>query len=188
MKKIFIRCKKGETTADYQKCERIDTFRKSVLRFMCSQKNGNKSVFIDTNNGLRLFTQKELKDTMDSLGVGSLVEETNKEERKWMGVSIPFKKSRTSEEKRYIAVMSLNDDTDSDRLYDSLLRYLDYALFDAGDMPISETIAHLRRAPENFLFNKDILEFTFYDSIFIKRMRIDEENRGLVDLMESPVQ
>ncbi|HPQ47174.1 MAG TPA: hypothetical protein PLP30_07400, partial [Clostridia bacterium] len=76
MKKIFIRCRKGETTAEYQKYERIDTLRKSVLRFMCSQKNGNKSVFIDTNNGLRLFTQKELKDAMDSLGVGSLVEET----------------------------------------------------------------------------------------------------------------
>jgi hypothetical protein len=185
MKKIRTTCRKGETTAEYSKLGEVDSLRKNVLRFILDKHKQDMILFIDTNNGIRSFTKEKLKEAMTVCNLENIIEEVSKPERKLIGISVPLKKrEKKDSDKVYIALASIDEYSDLNVLYDRLLESLDYALFASAGKSPEELISHFRRGPEDVLFNKTMFDFTFYDSVLIKRMRIDNEDRELVELIE----
>lgn len=185
MKKIRTTCKKGETTAEYAKLEDVDSLRKNVLRYILGKHGQEMTLFVDTNNGIRSFTKEKLIEAMNACNIKYIIEEVSQPERRLMGISVPFKKREKKDSaKVFIALASIDEHSDSGDLYDRILGSLDYALFASAGKSPEELISLFRRGPEDVLFNKTMFDFTFYDSVLIKRMRIDNEDRELVELIE----
>ena len=186
MKKIRTTCRKGETSVEYVKFSEVDLLRKKVLRYITESRANKITLFLDTNNAIYSLSEEVVKQAMSTCGIEHIVEEVAQPERKLMGISVPFKKSgKKDSDKVYIALASIDGNTDLDTLYTGLLQYLDYALCGSGERSPDELINLFRRGPEKALFNKDIFDFTFYDSVLVKRMRIDSEDRELVELMNN---
>lgn len=182
--KIRISCKNNETTAEYSRLDNSDSFRKSILDLMIEY-FVSSILYVDTNNGTGFIEREDIKKVMDQCEIDCAIEEIEPVQQKFLGFAMPFRKNKKKETKSaYRVIASMSREVDADKLYSSFLRYFDYALCSGIDKKPEEIIFMFRRGIEDVLFNKEIIENTFYDSIVVKRLRIDMINEKLADKLK----
>lgn len=182
--KVRISVKDRETSAEYSKVKKVDFLRKTILDFMLEDSGSRCILCIDTNNGIGTMGEEEIVKVLEDCMIDFNMEETKPAEGRFMGFAMSFAKKKTRVNKKVFRVVaSVNGNTDHGKLYDGLLKHYDYALCYGNESGLEKVVALLRKGVEGVLFNKEVFERTFYDSIVVKRMRVDSEDKNLINLL-----
>jgi len=184
--KIRISCKNGETSAEYSRVDEFHKLRKTILKFLLFNTEARKIIYVNTNNGIKTSNREEMEKVLEKTGNEYSIEEINVVEQKFLGFAMPFRRRKKEQAKRAFLITALVDkETDADLIYDGFLCKFDYALCAQESENLGDVHALLRRGAENILFNKQIFMSTFYDSIVVRRMRVDIIDRKLEEELKS---
>ena len=172
--KIKIMKREKDYIVEYAREKNMHELRLKVLEFLVQNSEGAVFLYIDTNSKMEYISIKAIGQLLDECGIQYRKEPVEKAKRGAFGFTNFLKSNKKNKNlPENIILAEVQKNAPLRDLYDKFLRFYDYALGIKPAKKMDELILRLKMDATDVLFNKDVFTNTLYDSIVIKRMRMD---------------
>ena len=172
--KIKIMKRETDFIVEYAREKNMHELRLKVLEFLVQNSEGPVFLYIDTNSKTEYMPIEVIEQVLNESGLKYRVEPVGKAQRGAFGFTNFLKsKKKNKNLPENIILAEIHKTVELKNLYDKFLHFYDYALGIKPAKEMDELILRLKTDAMGLLFSKDIFSNTLYDSIVIKRMRMD---------------
>lgn len=172
--KIKIIKREKDFIVEYAREKNMHKLRLLVLDFLVQNSEKPVFLYIDTNSKTKHMPIEAIEQVLAECGIRFRKEAVQKAQRGAFGFTDFLKSKKNSKNlPENIILAEIQKNESLKYLYDKLLCFYDYALGIKPAMEMDELILRLKMEAMDVLFNKDVFNNTLYDSIVIKRLRMD---------------
>ncbi len=176
--KIKIKKTERDFTAHYYHANDIHLFRSSVLEFIIKSEK-SALMFVDTNSRIKKLTESEIENVLNSCGLNYIKKQIPSTEKKLFGLATFFGGKNKKKRPESLFAIELSSENYSIDLYNSFLMYYDYGILSGLKQSIKDITDIYMMDYSDVMFNKDISETCYYDSVIFTRIRTNSDDSEL---------
>lgn len=176
--KVKVKKTDRELIADYSNIRDIHAFRYGVLDFIIGSKE-NVIILIDTNLCIKKLPIDDITTFLKTKNLEHITVPTEKVERKLFGISEFFGKKKKPQITENILMIMITKEQFKKYIYDDFLKYYDYGIMAGIKEPLEDILDLYRVDHSEVMFNKEVSDACYYDSVIFTRMRTNSDDRKL---------
>ncbi len=182
--KIKVKKINGAIIVDYFKAKNINEFRFGVLEYLVGISKESLILFVDTNSSIKKIPIEDIEKTLKFFCKEHFAEHIVSTKKNIFGFTFPTKGKKKPEKSESLIALKVDKDRFSKELYEDFLQYYDYGIGVGCRKSTQEMLNLFSEDWDSVLFNKEVLEASFYDSILFSRLRTDSTDAGLERYLE----
>lgn len=184
--KIKVMKRENDIIIEYSREKKPNDLRYKVLDFLVKRTEGKIFIYVDTNSKVKAMPIADIENILKASDLSYECEAVESSKRGVFGLKQMIKPNKKNKRLiEHIIVIEVPQGTDLNEIYYKFLCNYDYALGIGSDKPLGELTLRLKSSAIDVLFNKEILSNTVYDSIVIRRMRMDSPYNDLADFADN---